>query len=338
MACSTYLAPLYILFNVVAALSIVFANKAVFAVYRFPYPVYLTVIHTAFTTVGTHLMATGGVFEPKSIEWREVVDLAAAYVAYIVLGNVSIKMNPVGFYQVTKALIAPTILAINSVKQGVWPKKEVLMSVALLTAGILAATVTDDQVMSNLPGIIVGVLYVASTAMYNIWAGAKQKSLGAGSNQLLHRFSPVATILLLVAAPATERIIGSSNVEAQFQLTGQAFVVITASACLGLLVSLSTFLVIGHTSALTYNVVGHIKTVGVIAGGVFFYGEIITFKKALGLSVAAAGIAWYSAIQMRPPPAPKSPVVSNASSQPNSAAFSNPDQPLLTTPPRKSVT
>ena len=123
----------------------------------------------------------GGVFEPKSIEWREVVDLAAAYVAYIVLGNISIKMNPVGFYQVTKALIAPTILAINSTKQGVWPKREVLLSVTLLTAGILAATVTDDQVMSNLPGIVVGVLYVGSTAMYNIWAGAKQKSLSAGT-------------------------------------------------------------------------------------------------------------------------------------------------------------
>ena len=58
MASNSFLAPLYILFNVVAALSIVFANKAVFAVYRFPYPVYLTVIHTAFTTVGTHFMAT----------------------------------------------------------------------------------------------------------------------------------------------------------------------------------------------------------------------------------------------------------------------------------------
>ena len=58
-----------------------------------------------------------------------------------------------------------------------------LLSVTLLTAGILAATVTDDQVMSNLPGIVVGVLYVGSTAMYNIWAGAKQKSLGAGKHR-----------------------------------------------------------------------------------------------------------------------------------------------------------
>ena len=70
MACNTYLAPLYILFNVVAALSIVFANKAVFAVYRFPYPVYLTVIHTAFTTVGTHLMATVRYFPSSVVRTR----------------------------------------------------------------------------------------------------------------------------------------------------------------------------------------------------------------------------------------------------------------------------
>jgi hypothetical protein len=57
MAADMYLAPLYIMFNVASALSIVFANKAVFAVYRFPYPVYLTVMHTAFTAVGTHFMA-----------------------------------------------------------------------------------------------------------------------------------------------------------------------------------------------------------------------------------------------------------------------------------------
>jgi solute carrier family 35, member E3 len=119
-------------------------------------------------------------FQPKPIAWREVLDLAAAYVAYIVLGNVSIKMNPVGFYQVTKALIAPTILAINSFKSGVMPRGEVMASVVLLTTGILAATVTDAQVMSNFQGILVGIAYVFSTALYNILAGQRQKSLHAG--------------------------------------------------------------------------------------------------------------------------------------------------------------
>jgi hypothetical protein len=35
----------------------VFANKAVFAIYGFPYPVLLTWIHILFTAVGMHIMA-----------------------------------------------------------------------------------------------------------------------------------------------------------------------------------------------------------------------------------------------------------------------------------------
>jgi hypothetical protein len=68
--------------------------------------------------------------------------------------------------------------------------------------------------------------------------------------------------------------LGNNNASGVFQPTPAAIIMISASAALGLLVSLSTFLVIGHTSALTYNVVGHIKTVGIIAGGVVFYQEV----------------------------------------------------------------
>jgi hypothetical protein len=46
-----------------------------------------------------------GFFERKTIPWRSLIDLAAVYVGYIVLGNLSIKLNPVGFYQIVKALI-----------------------------------------------------------------------------------------------------------------------------------------------------------------------------------------------------------------------------------------
>ena len=49
---------LYIMFNIASSLSIVFANKAVFAVYHFPYPFLLTLIHIAFTAVGMQIMAS----------------------------------------------------------------------------------------------------------------------------------------------------------------------------------------------------------------------------------------------------------------------------------------
>lgn len=71
---------------------------------------------------------------------------------------------------------------------------------------------------------------------------------------------------------------------------------ILLSAALGLLVSLSTFLVIGATSSLTYNVVGHVKTVIILSGGCLFFGDAMPPKKLLGICLAMVGIIWYSQV------------------------------------------
>lgn len=75
--------------------------------------------------------------------------------------------------------------------------------------------------------------------------------------------------------------------------TPAAVAAIIISALLGLLVSLSTFLVIGCTSSLTYNVVGHLKTVIILTGGCLLFGDEMPPKKLLGVCVAMAGIVWY---------------------------------------------
>ncbi len=49
---------------------------------------------------------------------------------------------------------------------------------------------------TNPAGLVVALLAVCCTAVYQIWAGAKQKELGAGSMQLMHQFAPHATGLL----------------------------------------------------------------------------------------------------------------------------------------------
>lgn len=57
MATDTATAALYVMFNIASSLGIVFANKAVFAVFHFPYPLMLTLIHICFTAVGMQVMA-----------------------------------------------------------------------------------------------------------------------------------------------------------------------------------------------------------------------------------------------------------------------------------------
>lgn len=75
---------------------------------------------------------------------------------------------------------------------------------------------------------------------------------------------------------------------------------------LGLLVSWSTFLMIGATSGLTFNVIGHLKLIIVLAGGVAFFGDKMPPKKFAGVCIALAGIAWYS---FQVPPHPQSPLL-----------------------------
>lgn len=296
-------AMLYIFFNVAVAVSIVFVNKAIFVVYAFNFPIALTLLHLVFTAFGLRVLASMRFFEVKKIAVKDVIDLAAAYVGYVVLGNLSLKVNTVGFYQITKIMISPVVMVIEVFMTRTLPDKRILMAVALLSAGIAVATVTDDQVMSNLPGMLIGFAAVLATAMYNVWAGSKQKLLSAGSSQLVHQFSPSAALMLGVLVPLLEPTgIGSAQPGTimAYDWSLPAVSVILLSAMLGLLVALSTFLVIGSTSALTYNVMGHMKTMFILVGGVVVYGDQMPLKKVMGLLVAAAGIAWYSQIKMQP--------------------------------------
>lgn len=67
-----------------------------------------------------------------------------------------------------------------------------------------------------------------------------------------------------------------------YRYTPASIIAIAASSVLGLLVSLSTFLVIGSTSSLTYNVVGHVKTVIILLGGVVIFGDRMPIQKLTG--------------------------------------------------------
>ncbi|GIL61083.1 hypothetical protein Vafri_15447 [Volvox africanus] len=220
--------------------------------------------------------------------------------------------------QVMKIAVAPTVIGLELVMFRRVPPLRIVASVMVVCVGIGVATVTDAQMVSNLIGIAVGVGATIMTALYQIWAGSKQRELKASSMQLLHAYTPQATLLLGILVPLCEPM-GWTAVPSQpmevapgadsvapsppqrppgtllaYHYTPAAVSAIVISAVLGLLVSLSTFLVIGATSSLTYNVVGHLKTVIILTGGCLFFGDSMPAKKFLGVCIAMAGIVWYT--------------------------------------------
>ncbi len=100
--------------------------------------------------------------------------------------------------------------------------------------------------------------------------------------QLLHESAPQSSFMLAAAALFMEQpsiALFEGGITAggplSYNYTTAATATIAFSALLGLAVSVSTFFVIGSTSSLTYNVVGHVKTSIIIVGGVLIFGETL---------------------------------------------------------------
>lgn len=119
--------------------------------------------------------------------------------------------------------------------------------------------------------------------------------------QLLHQYSPQAAAMMVVLTAVCEPLgIGNPQPDSLlgFDWSLGACVAIIASAVLALLVTLSTLLTIGATSAVTFNILGHLKTFIITLGGVMLFDEAMPAQKAYGIAVAMVGIAGYSYLQL----------------------------------------
>ena len=201
---------IYLVTNLVSACAIVFANKAVLSIVHFRFTVALTCFHTVATWLVASACSTTGIIQKKALPRRAVVSLAAAFAGYIVLCNVSLQLNTVGFYQLTKIAIAPTMLLMESAARRQAPSTGIAVCVGVVCVGVGLATISDAQVMTNLPGLVLGILSVVVSAQYGMWIGNMTKQHGVTPMQLLHQYLPYASLLMAVCVPLEGAMIGKS--------------------------------------------------------------------------------------------------------------------------------
>jgi hypothetical protein len=142
------------------------------------------------------------------------------------------------------------------------PSLPVCGSIVALVTGVTICTVVDYGVGgANALGLTVAMASAFISAWQQVLAGVQQKELQVSGMQLLHQCTPTAALLMALlvplldktglgqAAPGTDTLLG-------YVWTPPAATVIIGSGFLGLVVMLSSFCMIGLTSALTYNICG----------------------------------------------------------------------------------
>jgi len=252
-------------------------------------------MHMVLTAVVLRMASKMGYFERKSVGRGEVMKFGVLNSASIALLNLSLGFNSVGFYQMSKL----TIIPVTVVLQMTYFKKKfsarVKFSLAVLLLGVGASTVTDVQL--NALGAIIGALSVITTSLGQILTGSLQTKLQLSSTQLLCAASPWMALTLMILAPPVDGVLTGGNI-LESNYDSNVYLVAFISCLLAIAVNFASFAVIGKCSAVTYQVVGHLKTMLVLGFGFVVIGNPVVAKNVLGLLIAMVGMVLYARAEM----------------------------------------
>jgi len=269
----------FMAFNFFSSVSIIVVNKKVFRD-GFGFGTFLTVIHFVFTFFGLHALSHLGWFEVKRVKFRQILPLVFAFCGFVVFNNLSLQYNSVGVYQLMKVLTTPVIAVVQTLFYDAPLDNRLKISLIPVCVGVGLATVNDLEL--NPIGLTYAVLGLFSTSFYQIWVKTRQQDLGLNSYQLLYYQAPLSAVVVLCLVPVFDQIYGSEGL-LEYSYSIPALFDISLTAVLAFCVNISIYLVIGNTSPISYNVLGHFKLCVILLSGWLFFNEDMNPKNYLEL-------------------------------------------------------
>ncbi|KAH9668305.1 UDP-xylose transporter 3 [Citrus sinensis] len=264
--------------SVISSVSIVICNKALISSLGFTFATTLTSWHLLVTFCSLHVALWMKLFEHKPFDPRAVMGFGVLNGISIGLLNLSLGFNSVGFYQMTKLAIIPCTILLETL---FFRKKfrNIQLSLVILLVGVGIATVTDLQL--NVLGSVLSLLAVLTTCVAQIW----DQMFSHGQNS----FANISLNQLL-----SDDQYHPEEVQSFFNPTAVSVFFIVLSCLISVSVNFSTFLVIGKTSPVTYQVLGHLKTCLVLAFGYVLLHDPFSWRNILGILIAVIGMVLYS--------------------------------------------
>ncbi|GAB2232002.1 hypothetical protein Droror1_Dr00011022 [Drosera rotundifolia] len=285
-------------FNIVTSVGIIMANKALMAKYGFTFATTLTGLHFMATTMMTVILRWLGYIQPSHLPFSEVVKFVL-FASFSIVGmNVSLMWNSVGFYQIAKLSMIPVTCLLEIVFDKIRYSRDTRLSIGLVLVGVGVCTVTDVSV--NAKGFIAAFVAVWSTSLQQYYVHHLQRKYTIGSFNLLGHTAPVQAVSLLLVGPFLDQLLTNKKVYAyDYTLTSVFFIVLSCIIAIG--TNLSQFICIGRFSAVTFQVLGHMKTILVLILGFLFFGrEGLSLQVIMGMAIAIMGMIWYGNASSKP--------------------------------------
>lgn len=285
-------------FNVVTSVGIIMVNKALMATYGFSFATTLTGMHFVTTTLMTMVLRALGYIQPSHLPLSELLKFVLFANLSIVGMNVSLMWNSVGFYQIAKLCMIPVSCLLEVIFDKIRYSRDTKLSILVVLVGVAVCTVTDVSI--NAKGLIAAVVAVWSTALQQYYVNLFQRKYSLGSFNLLGHTAPVQAASLLILGPFCDLWLTNKRVDKfDYNFTSLFFIILSCTIAVG--TNLSQFICIGRFTAVTFQVLGHMKTILVLILGFTLFGrEGLNLHVVLGMNLAVMGMVWYGNASSKP--------------------------------------
>ncbi|KAK4575661.1 hypothetical protein RGQ29_026575 [Quercus rubra] len=283
-------------FNFMVAVGIIMANKLVMGKVGFNFPILLTLIHytTAWLLLAIFRALSILPISPpsKTTPFSSLFSLGAVMAFASGLANTSLKHNSVGFYQMSKIAVTPTIVIAEFIlfRKTISSKK--VLALAVVSVGVAIATVTDLEF--NLFGALVAIAWIIPSAINKILWSRLQQQGNWTALALMWKTTPVTIFFLLALMPWLDP---PGILSFKWDLSNSTAILI--SAALGFLLQWSGALALGATSATSHVVLGQFKTCVILLGGYFIFNSDPGFVSICGAITALTGMSVYTTLNLQ---------------------------------------
>lgn len=301
---STITTVLWTLGSIMSSVGLIMTNKVIMKTYGFSFVLTLTAGHFTTQWCLLSLFALVGVFEAKKMSFKDNTSCAVAMVSSVAFMNFSLRNNSVGFYQITKLACVPIMVLLETMFYGKIFSRRIKTTLCMVIGGVGVAMVTDVEL--NASGCVFGVLAVMGTTFHQIWTSTFQRQYGLKGYQFPHSMSSQLSLLIIALAFVFEvkPIIPGAKSVLDHAFQEEEMILIGLSCLMAISVNVCTAGVIRVTSPVTYQVVGHAKTLLVLTGGFLLFplpttiSSLEILKNLAGISVAFVGVVVYGNLKM----------------------------------------
>ncbi|XP_021751263.1 nucleotide-sugar uncharacterized transporter 2-like [Chenopodium quinoa] len=281
-------------FNFLVSVGIILMNKLVLGKVGFNYPIFLTFIHYVVSWFLMAILNTLSMLPAPPTKASRLSSLFALGVVMSLstgLANVSLKYNSVGFYQMAKIAVTPSIVVAEFILLRKKVSFQKALALTVVSAGVAIATVTDVQF--HFFGACMTLAWIVPSAVNKIMWSSMQQRENWTALALMWKTTPITVFFLVVMMPWLDP---PGILSFKWDVGNTS--IILMSALLGFLLQWSGALALGATSAITHVVLGQFKTCVILIGGYLLFGSNPGITSICGAITALMGMSVYTYLNL----------------------------------------